>query len=70
MRSVSKWRCWKKKGIQHVFVKCPGCGQEYRLEHDISALGVVSPSLECPSDRCTFHDNVILVGWLGGAISV
>lgn len=70
MRSVGQWRCWNNKGTENVFVKCPGCGQEYRLEHDVSAEGVISPSLECPSDDCTFHDTVILVGWTGGAIHV
>ncbi len=59
MRSVSKWR----KVGESVLVECPGCRQQYRLDHEISDLGVVTPSLDCPNDACTFHDMVILVGW-------
>jgi hypothetical protein len=33
------------------------------LDHEISADGSVSPSLDCPSDGCRFHEDVTLVGW-------
>lgn len=68
MRSVSQWRLWNHGDAVYVFVKCPGCRQEFRLDHDISAEGVVSPSLECPGNDCTFHDTVILVCWTGPAL--
>lgn len=44
-------------------VSCPSCGVVATLDHEISADGSVNPSLDCPSDRCTFHDHVKLVGW-------
>ena len=69
MKSIGQWRLWNHDDTDYVFVKCPGCGQEYRLDHDISVQGVVSPSLECPGDECTFHDTVILAGWPGPAVT-
>lgn len=59
MRSIAEW----KKVGKSVLVQCPGCRKQYRLDHDIDAQGVVTPSLECPDDGCRFHDFVILVGW-------
>ena len=61
MRSIGQWRCWNNNGTEYVFVTCPGCGSEYRLDHNVSVMGVISPSLECPSDECTFHDTAILM---------
>jgi hypothetical protein len=46
-----------------VFVTCPGCGIEGRLDHDVAADGKVSPSLDCPS--CEFHAFVVLADWDG-----
>lgn len=68
MKSIGQWRCWNHKGTEYIFVTCPGCGKEYRLDHDISAQGIISPSLECPGPDCTFHNTVILVGWSGAAV--
>jgi hypothetical protein len=53
----SNWRRWR----HIVFVTCPGCGVEGRLQHDVSDDGKVSPSLDCPS--CSFHEWVKLEGW-------
>lgn len=70
MKVGTKWRLAKWKGVQQVYMICPGCGEEYRLDHDISAEGVVSPSLECPSQNdCGFHDTVVLLGWNAGPVS-
>ena len=68
MLAVIKWRVRDRADKQIVFVICPGCGTEYRLDHEISHEGVVSPSLECPDSDCGFHDTVILVGWRGDAV--
>lgn len=68
MRSIAQWRIWKYLQVKYVTVACPGCGSEYRLDHDIDALGVVSPSIECPAADCGFHDTVILVGWMEGVV--
>lgn len=53
------WRKW----LHIVFVKCPGCGIEAKLDHDVADDGKVSPSLDCPS--CDFHTYVVLEGWPG-----
>lgn len=68
MKSIANWRKAAYTGGQYIFVVCPGCGSEYRLEHDISADGVVHPSVECPDGDCDFHDTVILVGWNAPAL--
>lgn len=52
------WRKWRT----FVFVTCPGCGVEARLDHEVSADGKVSPSLDC--EACEFHDYAILEEWL------
>jgi uncharacterized Zn finger protein len=44
-----------------VWVKCPGCGEEFRLDHEVSAEGIVSPSLDCPV--CPHHAYVQLGDW-------
>ena len=67
MRAVTKWRRTGAKE-RNVFVTCPGCATEYRLDHDVSQDGKVTPSLECPDEGCGFHDMVLLVGWNGGAV--
>lgn len=53
----SSWRTWRHL----VYVTCPGCGIEGRLDHDVAADGKVTPSLDCPS--CDFHDMARLEGW-------
>ncbi len=68
MRSVSQWRTWDNSGTVYVFVKCPGCGEQYRLDHDISEDGVVSPSVECPGEDCAFHDTIVLACWTGPVV--
>jgi hypothetical protein len=65
---MAQWRLWEHGSIKYVFAKCPGCKREFRLDHDIDELGVVTPSLECPEDDCDFHDNVILVAWMEGKV--
>ena len=44
-----------------VVVPCPGCDEEYILDHKISDSGIVRPALECWS--CGFSDVVQLAGW-------
>jgi hypothetical protein len=68
MRSITKWREWNHEGKNYIFVTCPGCGTEYRLDHDINVQGVINPSLECPGTNCNFHDTAVLVGWPGSGV--
>jgi uncharacterized Zn finger protein len=51
------WRKW----LHIVYVTCPDCGVEGRLDHDVAEDGTVTPSLDCPS--CAFHEHVKLKGW-------
>ena len=47
-----------------AFVTCPHCGDSASLSgHSIDASGRVTPSLVCPTDGCSWHVHVTLVGW-------
>jgi hypothetical protein len=70
MRSLSKhtgngpleqgtWKIMNGK----VWVACPGCGLMAMLDHEVAADGTVTPSLDCPEQRCAFHEWVRLEGW-------
>ena len=48
---------------ESVLCCCPGCSQSARLHHDIDESGVVTPSLDCPTEHCGFHRMVELEGW-------
>jgi hypothetical protein len=53
------WWLWRTR----VFVACPCCGTAAELDHEITADGAVTPSVECPVIGCAFHDMVRLEGW-------
>jgi hypothetical protein len=43
---------------------CPMCGQYGSLEdHSIAEDGAVTPSVVCPNENCSFHENILLDGW-------
>ena len=44
-------------------IGCPFCGSVGHLDHEISLTGIVTPSIDCPDNDCTFHDWGFLVGW-------
>ncbi len=46
-------------------IVCPNCGTKGELEHEINSLGEVSPSVECPTKGCDFHNYIKLEGWGG-----
>jgi len=51
-------------GRRTAIVTCPVCGLQASLSgHQIADNGVVTPSLVCPRERCSFHDYVTLIGW-------
>lgn len=54
-----EWRKFQDKAV----CCCPGCGNAARLNHDIDADGNVNPSLDCPTETCSFHRMVRLEGW-------
>lgn len=49
--------------VGSVRVACPGCKVSYYLDHEVAADGTVSPSLDCPTTGCNFHERVKLEGW-------
>lgn len=61
------WKFWTIDGLgsQVVLVCCPGCGTKLRLDegHEIAIDGRITPSLDCPMERCTFHDMAKLDDW-------
>ena len=52
-----------KPWFSRVMVGCPNCGESYQLDHAIDKLGNVSPSVECPTTDCNFHNYIKLEGW-------
>ena len=46
-----------------VRVMCPKCQKNHLLDHEIDDQGIVTPSLDCPTPGCDFHEMVQLVGW-------
>ena len=43
-------------------IRCPSCDQVFSVTHHTYSQGTLVPSVICPHDGCTFHDNVLLVG--------
>lgn len=58
-----RWCKWTVDGVRYVSVGCPECGECSTLEHQVSHAGVVSQPVACEADGCTFHDEVMLLGW-------
>lgn len=51
-------------GARSATVICPDCRKWCTLtHHTIAGNGVVSPSLACPWNSCTFHDHIKLEDW-------
>lgn len=64
------WRQWidrdfkNKVDVTTACVTCPNCGNAMSLkEHTIAENGIVSPSLICPTENCSFHEFVHLEDW-------
>ena len=63
---------WRKQALalpgswyrsnEDVWAICPN-GHSAVLDHEIADDGKVTPSLDCPADRCNFHEFVRLVDW-------
>lgn len=49
-----------------VEISCPDCGKVAELDHDVDEFGVVTPSVVCPVENCSFHRWVRLGQWKGG----
>ena len=46
-----------------LLVSCPRCGTVGQLDHEVDENGVCTPSVQCPSATCDFHDNVQLADY-------
>ncbi len=53
----------RKSREKSASVRCPDCKQWYPLDHEIDADGFITPSVDCPTEGCEFHDFVRLLGW-------
>jgi hypothetical protein len=62
------WRPVQPSGTW-VSISCPTCGQGLSIKrasagHDVDVDGKVTPSVVCTHPGCTFHDMVVLEGWM------
>lgn len=58
------WPLQDSERGRSAVVRCPVCKECATLTaHEISEDGIVSPSLQCPHNDCTFHEFVRLEGW-------
>ena len=58
---------WNADGDQvssSTMVSCPSGHIASLNDHEIAPTGEVSPSLECPTEDCNWHEHVKLVGWV------
>lgn len=53
------WRFVEIDGKKTIKFKCPKCNIEQEIDHLVSELGVLSPSVMCGAE-CGFHDQVFL----------
>lgn len=54
------WRHVTLDGKPSIRVNCPRCGISGHLNHDVDVVGNIVPSLQCPSEECSFHDGAVL----------
>ena len=65
---VGEWAVLQGPRGQSASIICPLCGRlAALLDHSIDRMGYVTPSVRCPYDDCSWHENVQLIGW-GDAI--
>ncbi len=60
------WSAVMLDGVRQASVICPKCASAAMVgppDHEISATGAITPSLECAYPPCDFHENVTLRGW-------
>lgn len=68
------WAISGEPGFWIVVLRCPSCGwlstlqhlthpQHAQSRHQVTAEGVVAPSIVCPNKACSFHAWGVLHGW-------
>lgn len=71
-KEPGRWKYVTRDGKMTARISCPDCTLVATLEpdpkegHVIDAQGTVTPSVDCPTPDCRFHDHVTLRGWAGG----
>lgn len=60
---VSTWKPYPLPTGLTAMLTCPNGHVALLDDHTIKPTGEVEPSVVCPVDDCTFHDNVFLDGW-------
>ena len=61
---MNEWRAVMLDNERTVKFDCPKCHETgYLTDHEISADGVVTPSVQCAAEGCEFHENITLAGW-------
>lgn len=64
------WKGGKRgDGQRTAILSCPMCRQPAPLsDHTIEPDGMVSPSVVCPFQGCSFHEHLKLIGWIPYAL--
>lgn len=60
---ITEWHAWFAGSLRRVEVECPKCEEKYVLDHNIDEQGNISPSLDCPTEDCDFHEMCQLTHW-------
>lgn len=60
---ITEWDSWFAGHDRRVQVECPKCEERYLLDHKIDDHGNISPSLDCPTEDCDFHEHCQLSHW-------
>lgn len=58
-RDLPYWEPVRLDDKQQVRLVCPNGHAGFLSDHNIDGQGRVTPSVECPDDRCTFHESGI-----------
>lgn len=63
----ARWSRVKLDTVQVVRMSCPTCGVcQFLDDHQVGPDGMVTPSVQCATQDCPFHDTVQLAGWTAG----
>jgi len=58
------WHPLQNGDVLSATIRCPDCQTVVTVtSHSIDAQGVVTPSVVCPMDGCSWHVWVKLAGW-------
>jgi hypothetical protein len=58
------WNLYEHDGLFSVMFKDTFGHIGSLTDHQISEDGIVSPSVVCPKDGCSYHEHIRLEGWV------